>query len=175
MKRGLFIVSVVLLVLAGCETVSTGASIVDGIAGRTGGAAGPVTAGDADLRSDEVLCAYSSTTKAVDNHFMAAKVLTPASAATKNQAEVVFLDGKKTWTLFVVPSRKATNAELKVGMPLMYNAHAGSDNLSADSYRQNLWYVGNVTAIDELFKGRVEVNGGKYYVKYCRIPNQPLQ
>ncbi len=111
----------------------------------------------------------------MDADFLAAKVLTPASAATKNQAEVIFVDGKKAWTMFVLPSHKASNAELKVGVAVLFNTWAGTQNLSADDYRQGRWFFGNVTSVDELFKGIVEVKGDKKYIKNIRIPNQPVR
>jgi len=177
LKKALFIVSAALLVLAGCESVGTvakGAEIVGGITARPGGAAGPVMAGEPDLKPDEVLAAASDDTKVLDADFLAAKILTPASAATKNQAEVIFVDGKKAWSNFILPTHKASNAELKVGMPLLYSAYANDQNLSAENYRLNKWYFGNITSVDELFKGVVEVAGEKKFVKNCRIPNQPV-
>ncbi len=174
MKKALFIVSAVLLVLAGCETVSKGASVVGSLAGRTG-TAGAVMAGEADFRSGEVLCAVSDQDNVLEASFAVAKVLTPASAATKNQAEVIFLDGKKAWTKFVLPTHRATNAEIKVGAPILFNQWASSEKLSADDYRQGRWYFGNVTSVDELFKGVVEVKGDKKYVRNCRFPDQPIQ
>lgn len=175
MKKALFIVSALLLVLAGCETVSKGADLVGGLTGRTGGVAGAVMAGEADFRSDEVLCAINETNQVLEASFQVAKILTPASAATKNQAEVIFLNGKKAWTNFVVPSHRATNAEIKVGAPLLYNQWAGTEKLSVDDYRQGTWHWGNVTSVDEMFKGIVEVKGDKLYIKNCRFPNQSIQ
>ena len=45
-------------------------------------------AGESDFRADDVLCAYNETNNMRDANYHVAKVLTPASAATKNQAEV---------------------------------------------------------------------------------------
>jgi len=54
-------------------------------------------------------------------HFYVAKVLQPASSATKNQAQVVFVhDGSKSWVNFVVNSRKVTKGDLVVGATVFY-------------------------------------------------------
>ena len=176
MKRALLFVSIALLTLAGCATVSKGADLVGGLT-RTGGAAGAVMAGEADFRSDEVLCSFTEDDKIPwTRDFRAAKVLDPRERGDQEPGRG-YLSGRQEGLdrKFVVPSHKATNAEIKVGAPILFNAWAGTEKLSADDYRQGAWYFGNVTSVDELFKGIVEVKGDKKYIKNCRFPNQPIQ
>jgi hypothetical protein len=178
LKKALLIVALALVVLAGCESVSSvasGAAAVGSLAGRAGGATGPVMAGPADLRSDEVLCAQGDEHNPMDASYLAAKVLTPASAATNNQAEVIFVDGKKAWTKIVLPTHKAAKEEFKVGAVVLFHVWASQADMTADDYRLHTWDVGRVTSIDEMFKGLVEVSGQKKNTKWIRIPNQPMQ
>ena len=98
-KYGLLLsVLVVLLALAACETLDSvveGANTVGGIGSKVsgGGSGGGVVAGTVDFRSGEMLASPDDKGTVFDCAFGVGKVMTPASAATKNQAEVLFVDG----------------------------------------------------------------------------------
>lgn len=128
--------------------------------------------GGVDFREGEVLCA--SGTDPYHEDFYTARIVTPPSAATKNQAEVVYLrDGRKEWVNFVLPSRKATKQDLVVGKVLFAPVwHRADKDISDEDYRKGLWKLGRVTSVDELFKDIVEVNGEKYYWQWLRVPDR---
>jgi len=136
---------------------------------------GTVIAGDG-FKEGEVLCAYYEGRGLLDNTYNVAKVVTPASPQTKNQAEVIFIrDGKKKWTKYVIPSHKATKEEMKLGAIVLRHVWASSEDISAESYRKQYWQLGRVSSTDELFKGVVEVKGKKCNVKWLRIPDKPIE
>lgn len=116
--KGLVKWGVALLLLAGvftsCATVS---SKLTGLPLTSGAGLQPSAITGVDFRDGEVLCAEGKDPYRED--FYTARILTQPSAATKNQAEVVYLkDGKKEWVNFVIPSRKATKQDLVVGKVL---------------------------------------------------------
>ena len=163
-----------LFIFSGCETVLKGAEVVGGIKDKAPAKATPVTG--LDFKKGEVLCSYKEGKSLADNIYYTAKILTPASAATKNQAEVLFVGtGKKAWSEFVVPSHKASEKELKLGMLVLFHIGAIRDNISADNYRKQYWKFGRISSTDELFKGKLEVNGKSMFVKWLRISDQPVE
>jgi predicted small secreted protein len=169
-------VAVVAMILAGCAGVPSVPTDLMGAAKTVQSAA--QTAGAVDFKTNEVLCADGDERDALSMHYRVATVLTPASPATKNQAEVLFVaNGKKAWTTFVVPSHKAAKAELTVGK-LVYHISGWSDadakNVSAEEYRQSYWQLERITSVDELFKNRIEVGGAKYDPGLIRIPDAKL-
>jgi len=132
-----------------------------------------------EFKSGEVLCADGVGNDAVDMYYFVAKVMTPASAATKNQAEVLFVNnGNKDWSSFVIPTHKATKAELAVGR-LAFHMDSWNDadekNVSAETYRQSRWEVGRITSTDEMFKNMVEIDGTKWDWRLVRIADAPLE
>jgi hypothetical protein len=127
------------------------------------------------LRNDEILCASNPDTELVGNTFYAAKILTPASAQTKDQAEVIYVrDGEKGWAI-PVKSHVATKEEMELGKMVFYHSDAWREEMSADAYRKGSFYLKAISSVDDLFKGMVEVGGNKYYVKHLRIPEQPVE
>ena len=129
----------------------------------------------ADFKDGEVLAAVSESTPLMENHYMASKVLKPASEATKGQAEILVVgNGEKLWSSFVIPSHKAGEAEIQLGMSLFYHNWAHSEDINPEDYRKMKWFIGTVSNTDEMFKGLVEVNGDRLYLKWLRIPDQPL-
>jgi len=123
----------------------------------------------------EVLCATHESRGLLDNTYYVAKVVTPASSGTKNQAEVILVhNGEKMWTKYVIPSHAASKDEIKLGIILFRHTWANSEDVSADSYRKQNWRLGRVSSTDELFKGVVEVQGDKSHVKWLRISDQTL-
>ncbi len=129
-----------------------------------------------DFKSNEVLCSYYEGRTLTKNIYYTAKILTPATAATKNNAEVIFVrNGKKAWSRYVIPSHKASKAEMKLGKMVLYHVWANSENISADSYRKQYWRFGRISSTDDLFKDKVEVSGKSVYVKWLRMPNRPVE
>ncbi len=179
MRKGIIILTVLalLFIFNGCATMDSvlrGAEAVGSITNAAPGKATPVTG--IDFKVDEVLCSSKEGKSLVDNTYYTARILTPASAATKNQAEVLFVgSGKKAWSQFVIPSHKADEKELQLGMLVLYHVSAVSDNMDADYYRKYYWYVGRISSTDELFKGKVEVNGKSMFVKWLRVSDQPVE
>jgi hypothetical protein len=174
--RAIVIVLAAALVLASCSSMAQGA--VTGAIGAlgSGGGGAAVTAGassaSVDFQSGEVLCS-TATTKMIGEGFWVARVLTPASPATKNQAEVVWVhNGVKEWVNFVVNSRKATKADMVVGANVF--VCEDWDKIDSDAYRKRGWDLRTITSTDSLYKGRVEVSGGSYVVDYIRIPTDPV-
>lgn len=132
--------------------------------------------GETNFKKGEVLCAYYEDRSLLDNRYSAAKVMTPASSQTKNQAEVIFVtDGKKKWAKYVIPSHKADKSELKIGKLVLRHQSAYKEEISAEVYRKSFWAIKRISSIDELFKGVVEVAGMKSHIKWLRIPDQPLE
>lgn len=174
MKVARFALMIVIVAagLVSCGSLPTPESLVSGaIAGTMSGGASAAARAVADFQSGEVLASQDSG-KIEDASFYVSKVLQPASAATKNQAEVIYVsDGKKYWVNFIVNSRKADKADFKVGATvLVLPGWDGHDEIPADPYRKDRWVLGNVTSVEELFKNRVEVNGESFNVAYVRIP-----
>jgi hypothetical protein len=155
-----------LLALAGCA----GMPSVGGIVPQS------MQTAVADFRSDEVL---STTIEGpmMDGQYYIAKVLTPASDATKNQSQVLFVgDGSKAWVQWIIPSRKAEKADFAVGAVVLYpSGWAGYTTISAEEYRANQWRLGRVTSIDEMFKDLVEVAGESYSWKMLRVPTVKVE
>jgi len=112
-----------------------------------------------------------------DARYRVAKVLTPASPATKNQAEAVFIDnGSKSWVNYVVNSRKATKADFAIGAMVFYlEGWANHDKISADTYRKDAWSLGNITSVEYLYKNQVEIGGDLYTTDFIRIPTDPIK
>ena len=132
--------------------------------------------GGGGFKSGEVLCAYYDNRGLKDNTYYVAKVVTPATPQTKNQAEVIFVsDGKQMWTKYVIPSHNADKSEIKLGTMVFRHVWANSDDISAESYRKKYWRLQRVSSTDEIFKGVVEVEGKKSHVKWLRIPEQVIE
>lgn len=173
----IFTVLALLFIFSACTTMDSvlkGVEVVGNITDTTPGKVTPVTG--VDYKKGEVLCSYYEGRSLVDNTYYTAKVLTPASDATKNQAEVIFVgSGKKAWSQFVIPSHKANDKELQLGMLVLFHVWANRDNIDDDAYRKQYWSFGRISSIDELFKGKVEVNGKSMFVKWLRISDQPVE
>ncbi|HET7839790.1 MAG TPA: hypothetical protein VFL04_08515 [Rectinemataceae bacterium] len=183
--RAVLTVLAVVLVLASCSSMAQGAvsgalnslGSGGGLAPSGGGAmaAGSGTA-SVDFQSGEVLSS-DDTGKMMDAAYDLSKILTPASPATKNQAEAVFIDGgKKQWVNYVVNSRKASKSDFTVGATVFILAGwQGHDEISADSYRKGTWHLATITSVEDLFKNRVEVGGNSFNINYIRIPTDPIR
>lgn len=167
-----------LLIFLGCETMDSvmeGANVVKGATDRAV-AAQPTGAGGVDLRSDEMLCSHTDKDPVTENSFKAAKILTPPSSSTQNQAEVLFADGYKMWTRYALATHKASEAELRVGEMVLYIPHYSDDEeVSVEAYRDMSWVFGRITSTEALFKDMVEVNGSELYVKWIRVPDVAVE
>lgn len=169
-----------LAVVASCSSMDQGA--ISGALGAVvptgGGGVGAIGSAAAvvDFQSGEILASPDSRSM-FDAGFRTAKILTPASAATKNQAEALWVsDGKKQWVNYVVGSRKATKADMVVGAPMFYLAGwAEHDKIPADDYRKDYWRLGNITSVELLYKNQVEISGEAYYIEYLRVPTDPVK
>jgi hypothetical protein len=179
MKMGRIAILVILtaLVFASCAglapmVVSQGFSAVS--SGSSNVAAAPAAV--ADFQSGEILCSADANSMA-DSGYYVAKIISPASPATKNQAQVVFIsDGSKSWVNYAVNSRKATKADFAIGATLFYlNGYQGYDKIDADSYRKSEWLLGTITSVESLYKNNVEVGGYLYNIQYLRVPTDPLK
>jgi hypothetical protein len=167
------------LALASCGTL--GGMVADAVLG--GSVAAPAPSGGssyeapkvAEFRSGEILASEGEGSMA-ESWYRVATVQQEASAATKNQTQVLFLDGSKAWANYVIQSRKATKGDIKIGATVLYLA-GWENNKEADpeSYRKSYWLVGTVTNDDELFKDMVEVNGYAYGIALLRIPTSPIK
>ncbi len=169
----------ILAISASCSSLPTGA-LTDALGSvvPAGGRTGTVASASAavDFQSGEVLASAESRSM-FDSGFRVAKILTPASAATKNQAEALWIsDGKKQWVNFVVGSKKAAKPDLVVGAPVFYLAGwADHDKVPAEDYRKDYWRLGNITSVELLYKNQVEISGDAYYIEYLRIPTDPVK
>ena len=167
MKMGRIAILVVLsaLVFASCAglapmVVSQGFSAVNSGSGSIAAAPSAVV----DFQSGEILCSVDAGSM-VESSYYVAKILSPASAATKNQAQVVFIsDGTKSWVNYALNSRKATKADFAIGATLLVlYGYSGYDKIDADAYRKSL------------YKDNVEVDGYLFNIHYVRVPTDPLK
>lgn len=112
-----------------------------------------------------------------DADFRVAKMLTQASAATKNQAEALWISvGKKQRVNYVIGIRKASKSDLTVGAAVVYlNGWADHEKIPAEDHCKDYWLLGNVTSAELLYKNQVEIAGQPYYIEYLRIPTDPVR
>lgn len=177
MKEKMFILfGLVAVFFVSCGTIPSISTDLSSMSHAVGSVA--QTTGAVDFKSGEVLASIGNELDPTDMYYLVSKVLTPASPATKNQAEVLFVqDGKKDWCSFVIPSHKASKEELTIGrlVFVLYGwENYDAKSVNSESYRMSDWRLERITSIDELFKNRVEVGGGKYDPGLVRIPDFPL-
>ncbi len=111
------------------------------------------------------------------------KIITPASAATKNQSEVEIQDKKKTkkWTPFVFKSHPAKKEELKVGTWIL----CVNEGFEVKDKSKSAWKYAKIGKLDDMFKnlvGAVYLNtyGGRsnkqfnVHYKNIRIVENPF-
>lgn len=176
MKKLQYLVFMVAVVFACASCASIAEGAVSGALGSVGSSAAVAAApAVTDLRSGETLVSPDSGGPE-EATFYVAKILTPASPATKNQAEALYIeDGKKYWVNYVVDSRKAAKGDLIVGSNVLFlDGWADHDKIDADTYRKSGWRLGAITSTDELYKNRVEIAGQPYNINYLRVPLNPV-
>ncbi len=174
MKTIVFLMMCCSLLIVSCETltdIEQGASAISGTVSKGAAVSGSAASrGAVDFRNDEVLCSVSDDESRENARYLPAVILTAPTAATGNQAEVLYPDGKKDWTRIVLPSRKANDSDLKIGGSVLYMYYQSDDeDMSQEKYRNNAWTFGTVTSTDEIFKGVVEIDGRPMLVKWIRI------
>lgn len=185
MKKSLIIlIAISLVAILAMSCVSAGNVLSGALSGALSTApassGGLATAGTSaatiDFQPNDIICSTGAGSK-METAYAVGRVLTPASPATKNQAEVLFVsDGSKLWVNYVINSRKATKADMQVGAPVFYNTYVRERaETDIDSYRKGSWYLGYITSTDELFKGLVEIAGNNYTVDFLRIPTDPVK
>lgn len=99
-----------------------------------------------------------------------AKMLTPASAATKHEAEFFIINadkkGERVWTKHYCLTRPAASADLKLGAI----AYALDANREDDIYQgpgsrednlEHRWFVGTINDDSNLYKGYLSLSGYK--------------
>lgn len=107
-----------------------------------------------------------------------AKLVTPASAATKQEAEFFIINGNKTgekvWTQHYCLTRPATSADLKLGAV----AYALDGNREDDIYQgpgsrednlHHAWFVGTINDDSNLYKGYLALSGYKVKPSSLRV------
>lgn len=103
-----------------------------------------------------------------------AKILQPASAATRNQAEVMDLasGGGKRWAE-VFTSHPAEKSELAVGEVVLHQGSGFSDP-DVETLRATTWTAYHVTDVSDLFKGEIMVGTITVPIKHLRIPDTDI-
>jgi hypothetical protein len=95
-----------------------------------------------------------------------AKMKTPSTPATKNEAEFMQVaDGKDVWTKYYWSTSIASNEDLKIGTIVILLDAAGDEGVyrapeNKEEARQNAWFMAKITDISDLYKGHVTVSGG---------------
>lgn len=175
MKK-LFIIIAIFSLFANvtCSTIEGFVSDTDNLKGLASNIPATTSIGGVDFKSGEVLCGWYENTSLMNNSYYAAKILTPATPSTKNQAEVLFVKGETKWTKFVLPSHKANKSELSLNKIILYHGSGYRKDMDQNLYRKGSWRLGRITSTDELFKDIVEIKGKKYNLKWIRITNRPL-
>ena len=120
-----------------------------------------------DLGAGEALCIRGTTSTGLD--IAVARILTPATPASKNKAQVTFVaDGAKA-LVELVPSRPARKEDLKIGATVLM-PQGLADGMASDEYRKAKWVVGSINSLEEISRNRAEVNGEKVPWKLLRVP-----
>ncbi len=159
------------VLLGSCSSLPSGVgnvlgSVASGNAGAAASAAAPI-----GFPSGDVLASRNASP--TDGTYWVVKVITPASAATKNQAQVIRVeDGKEYWANYVTPTHKTVQAQLALGAQVFFLPQDSTrSNMNETTYTQDPWQLGRVTSVDDLYKGEVQVNGTDYYIKWTRMAN----
>jgi len=177
MKKGIISISILVFIVSqtACSKLESLKHDMDSYGVSEHMPSGTVTAKGSQFKRGEVLCANRIGTDIMRTSFYVAKILTPASSMTKNQAEVLFINNaKKMWTDRVLPSHKASKSEIKLGRIVFVHTWAHSEKISGDNYRKQVWYLKRISSTDELFKGMIEAGGKKVRIKWLRIPNSRI-
>lgn len=159
--------------LFGCETMEDmlDDAASDLVKSTSSSQTGGSVTGKLDFKDDEVLALWDGKPPD-DGNFLLAKILTPASEATKGEAEFLFVDsGEVKWTSWYFNSRIPEASELELGMTVLYpyNGMAHFGDLDERGYRTSWWYTGRITDLDELYKDVVGINGDAFQLAGVRL------
>ncbi|HRY83993.1 MAG TPA: hypothetical protein P5533_05100 [Candidatus Cloacimonadota bacterium] len=95
-----------------------------------------------------------------------AKMITPATPETKNQAQFLMIQGGSTaWKKYWMRTRIATNADITLGKQvIIYEGNSQNDiylpPTSNQSTRTENWFLARIVDSSETFRGYVMVGGG---------------
>lgn len=95
-----------------------------------------------------------------------AKMITPATPETKNQAQFLMIQGGNTaWKKYWMKSRIATTSEITLGKQvIIFDGNNQSDiyypPTSNQSTRTENWFLSRIVDTSETFRGYVMVGGG---------------
>ncbi|AEJ20575.1 hypothetical protein [Gracilinema caldarium] len=179
MKRSVLLTGllIIIILLDSCGSMPVPGVSVNIPGPNLSGAAATASSSEVmDFKKDEVLC-LSPQDQSNNGRFYLARVITPASKETKNQAEVLFIeDGVKGWTSKVILTRKVEKADLTIGTLVFYpDGWQMHEKMSQDQYRFATWRLGRITNNDELFKNLIEIAGASYYYSVIRIPLEKIE
>ncbi len=94
-----------------------------------------------------------------------AKLTTPPSGQTKGDAKFMQVtDGKEVWTKYFWKTRKASNADLKLGTMVIMCEIGGDDSTyrapnSKEEGRSSNWFMAKITDMSDTYRGYVTVSG----------------
>ena len=117
------------------------------------------------IQADDFFIAKEAHKQGYINVFIA-KMKTPATAQTKNEAEFLKVaDGGDMWTKIYWSTRIANKEELKIGLLIIALDVAGDEDVyrapeSKDEARTGPWFMAKITDVSDLYKGYVTVSGG---------------
>lgn len=95
-----------------------------------------------------------------------AKMKTPPSVETKNEAEFMRVDdGSEMWTGNYWRTRMASKADLKIGTIVILIDLQGEGGIyrapeDKEQARTNSWFMAKITDVSDLYKGYLTVSGG---------------
>lgn len=95
-----------------------------------------------------------------------AKMVTPATKETKNEAKLMRVkDSKEIWTKIYWKTRMATKSDIKIGAIVICFDGSNDDGVNQppkekDEARQWNWFMGKITDTSDLHKGFVTIAGG---------------
>ena len=125
------------------------------------------------IQADDYFIAKEVLKQGYINVFIA-KMKTPATAQTKNEAEFLKVaDGGDMWTKIYWLTRIAAKDELKIGLLVIALDVAGEEDVyrapeSKDEARTAPWFMAKITDVSDMYKGYVTVSGG-YKVSVAAI------
>ncbi|OQA94487.1 MAG: hypothetical protein BWY23_02741 [Spirochaetes bacterium ADurb.Bin218] len=133
--------------------------------------------GDAHFFEDDYIIVSKEPYKSGWIRVRVAKLVTPASKETKNEAKFMYIsDGEEIWTKYYWVSRIATSADIKVGQIVFASeAHTNEDGVyygpEEKSETYDSWFMTKITDISDRHKGYVTVAGNyKVNIEALRVP-----
>ncbi len=145
MKRiiAIFIFAAALICMTGC---------------RSGGSPrGDVPAAGTPVEAYDILAAYYGSHEWGETEYAFAKMLTPATAASRGEAEVIFFAsefGEKVWTNHYFRSRPAGKGDLKKGAVVFFTKF---DPATPEERMKSGWLLGVIENTTELDRGFIAV------------------